>query len=135
MTTIEQVAVAAQDGRGKEEDRPLRPALMRGLKERCPACGTGRMLHRYLKIHDNCPECGEDFSHARADDGPAYLTVSVVSNVLGVLIAVMWSVWRMEPVNQLLILIPLTIALSLFLLPRFKGLFVAWQWAKRMHGF
>ena len=27
------------------------------------------------------------------------------------------------------------VALSLFLLPRLKGIFVAVQWAKRMHGF
>ena len=27
-----------------------------------------------------------------------------------------------------------TVALSLFLLPRFKGMFVGIQWAKRMHG-
>jgi len=27
------------------------------------------------------------------------------------------------------------LALSLFLLPRIKGMFVALQWAKRMHGF
>jgi len=28
-----------------------------------------------------------------------------------------------------------TVALSLWLLPRFKGLMVGFQWAKRMHGF
>ena len=27
------------------------------------------------------------------------------------------------------------VALSLYLLPRLKGVFVALQWAKRMHGF
>jgi hypothetical protein len=30
---------------------------------------------------------------------------------------------------------PLTIALSLYLLPRVKGALVAMQWALRMHGF
>ena len=28
-----------------------------------------------------------------------------------------------------------TVALSLFLLPRLKGAFVALQWSKKMHGF
>ena len=27
------------------------------------------------------------------------------------------------------------VALSLYLLPRFKGVIVAFQWAKRLHGF
>ena len=135
MATIDQAARAAEGERGAEVHRPLRPALMRGLRERCPACGEGRLLHRYLKIRDNCPQCGEDFSHARADDGPAYLTVTVVSNMLGIMIPVLWGFWRMDPVNQLLILLPLTLLMSLFLLPRFKGMIVGWQWAKRMHGF
>lgn len=135
MATIDQAARAAEGERGEKDHRPLRPALMRGLRERCPACGEGRLLHRYLKIHDNCPQCGEDFSHARADDGPAYLTVTVVSNMLGIMIPVLWGFWRMDPVNQLLILLPLTLLVSLFLLPRFKGMIVGWQWAKRMHGF
>ena len=135
MTTIDQVAQMTQDEQSKEGQRPLGPALMRGFRERCPACGEGRLLHRYLKIHDSCPECGEDLSHARADDGPAYLTITVVSNMLGILIPVLWGVWRMDPVNQLLILLPFTLVLSLVLLPRFKGMFVGWQWAKRMHGF
>jgi uncharacterized protein (DUF983 family) len=30
---------------------------------------------------------------------------------------------------------PLTLALSLLLLPRFKGALIAYQWALRMHGF
>lgn len=135
METILEGSQSGQDELVDGGERPLRAALMRGLRERCPACGEGRMLHSYLNIHDNCSECGEDFSHARADDGPAYLTVSVVCHLVGILIPVLWGVWRMDPVNQLLILFPLTIALSLFLLPRFKGLFVSWQWAKRMHGF
>ena len=29
----------------------------------------------------------------------------------------------------------LLVAMTLFLLPRFKGMIVAFQWAKRMHGF
>lgn len=135
MTTIDQVVQVAQHGQGTGGDRPLRPALLRGLMERCPACGKGRLLHRYLKVRGNCSECGEDFSHARADDGPAYLTVSVVSHLLGILIPALWMAWRMDPVILILILVPVTVGLSLFLLPRFKGMIVGWQWAKRMHGF
>lgn len=130
--TIDQVA---QDDQGDQEDRPLRLALLRGFLERCPACGKGRILHRYLKLHANCPECGEDLSHARADDGPAYLTILVVGHLVGVILHFLWSIWRMGPLTMSLVVSVLALGLSLLLLPRFKGMLVGWQWAARMHGF
>ena len=60
------------------EDRPVGLALRRGWSCRCPNCGTGRLLQSYLKVNDHCAACGEDFSHQRADDGPAYLTILIV---------------------------------------------------------
>lgn len=116
-------------------ERPLRPAILRGLKERCPACGRGRLLHSYLKINPHCPECGEDLTPARADDGPAYLTILVVGHLIGFGIHILYGTWRMAPLFMALILTVFAVGLSIFLLPRFKGMMVGWQWAKRMHGF
>lgn len=135
MTAIDQVAQLAPNAQDNGEDRPMRPALLRGLMERCPACGKGRILHHYLKLHANCPECGEDLSHARADDGPAYLTILIVAHLVGFILHILWGVWRMEPLTMALVVSGLAVGLSLFLLPRFKGMLVGWQWAKRMHGF
>jgi uncharacterized protein (DUF983 family) len=42
--------------------------------------------------------------------------------------------YRPSPMEMLAIFGFGTVALSLFLLPRFKGVFVGIQWAKRMHG-
>ncbi len=67
--------------------------------------------------------------------GPAYLTISVAANFLGILIPVLWMVWRMDPMYQIMIMVPLSVSLLLALLPRFKGMMVTWQWPKRMHGF
>lgn len=103
--------------------------------ERCPACGQGRILHRYLKVHANCPSCDEDYSRARADDGPAYLTILVVCHIVGFAIHILYGTWRMDPLPMALLVTALAVGLSLALLPRFKGMLVAWQWAKRMHGF
>lgn len=135
MTAIDHVAQLDPNNRDNGEDRPMRPALLRGLMERCPACGKGRMLHQYLKIQANCPECGEDLSHARADDGPAYLTILVVAHLVGFVLHFLWGVWRMDPLTMALVVSGLAVGLSLLLLPRFKGMLVGWQWAKRMHGF
>jgi uncharacterized protein (DUF983 family) len=135
MTAIDQVAQLAQNAQDNGEDRPMRPALLRGLMERCPSCGKGRILHHYLKLHANCPECGEDLSHARADDGPDYLTILIVAHLVGFILHLLWGVWRMDPLTMALVVSGLAVGLSLLLLPRFKGMLVGWQWAKRMHGF
>lgn len=118
-----------------EQDRPLWRAIRSGLMLRCPACGRGEMLHRYLKVHDNCPRCAEPLHHQRADDGPAYLTLTVTGKVA--VSVLLWLLARFDPHPLLLfgVCAMLVIGLSLILLPRFKGMMVAIQWSRRMHGF
>ena len=43
--------------------------------------------------------------------------------------------YRPDPMVLIAIFTIASVALSLYLLPRFKGMIVAFQWAKRMHGF
>lgn len=119
----------------QEEPRPMKPALLNGLRLRCPACGEGKLLHSYLKVKDGCSECGQDLSHQRADDGPAYLTILLVGHILGFVLHIVYVQLRPDPWVLALILSAVTVAASLLLLPRMKGLVVAYQWAKRMHGF
>lgn len=116
-------------------ERPTGTAVMRGLKQRCPNCGEGHLFKAYLKVADTCPECGEELYHHRADDGPAYLTILLVGHILGFVIHIMWVNWRPEPLTMATVLSIGAVALSLFLLPRMKGMVVAIQWARRIHGF
>lgn len=116
-------------------DRPLKPALLRGWRRRCPNCGAGPMMRGYLKVRDACPVCGEALHHQRADDGPAYLTILIVGHLLAPVLLYSFVRWRPDPMVLAAIFTVGTVALSLFLLPRLKGALVALQWAKRMHGF
>ncbi|WP_090059000.1 DUF983 domain-containing protein [Celeribacter neptunius] len=116
-------------------ERELRPALMRGWKRRCPSCGGGPMLKGYLKVRDECPVCGEALHHHRADDGPAYLTILIVGHLMAPLLGFVFIEFRPDPLVLVALFSIGTVALSLFLLPRLKGMIVAFQWAKRMHGF
>ncbi len=116
-------------------DRPMKPAIWNGLRRRCPNCGEGRMFAGYLKVADQCDHCAQDLHHHRADDGPAYLTILVVGHIMGFAIHIMWSQLRPEPWVMATTLTICAVALSLYLLPRLKGMVVAIQWAKRMHGF
>ncbi|MCB1401129.1 MAG: DUF983 domain-containing protein [Rhodobacteraceae bacterium] len=119
----------------QETDRPMRRSILRGLACRCPHCGKGRLLHSYLKVNDHCPECGEEFFHHRADDGPAYMTILIVGHLLAPLILWFFVAYRPEPMTMIAIFMTGSIALSAVLLPRMKGMIVAIQWAQRMHGF
>jgi len=109
--------------------------LYRGLTGRCPRCGRGALFRAFLKVNDNCPACGEELHHHRADDFPAYLVIVIVGHIvvaltLGVEAAFSPPLWL-----HALIWLPLTFAMALALLQPVKGLVVAWQWQQGMEGF
>jgi uncharacterized protein (DUF983 family) len=120
---------------GNDGERDLRPAILRGWRRRCPACGTGPMMKGFLKVRDTCTVCGEELHHHRADDGPAYLTILVVGHLMAPLLGAAYMMYRPDPMVLSAIFAIGTVSASLWLLPRFKGLMVGFQWAKRMHGF
>ena len=118
-----------------ESDRPLKSALRKGWKRKCPQCGSGPLLKSYLKVHADCAVCGEDFSHHRADDGPAYLTILVVGHMMIPALHLSFVHYRPEPLTLFTIFALGSTALTLYLLPRLKGAVIGFQWARRMHGF
>ena len=117
------------------QKRPLGPALFKGWRRRCPKCGNGPLLKGYLKVNDSCQVCREPFHHHRADDGPAYLTILIVGHLMAPLLHVVFVAWRPEPLVLFTIFAVGCVGLSLYLLPRLKGLIIAVQWARLMHGF
>ena len=120
---------------GPLAERPLRPALLRGWRRRCPNCGAGPVFSGYLKVQAVCPACREPLHHQRADDGPAYLTILIVGHLMAPVLHVSFTAFRPDPLILATVLCVTFGALALWLLPRIKGAFVALQWAKRMHGF
>ncbi len=103
-------------------------ALFRGAIGRCPNCGKGRLLHRYLKVAPPCASCGEDYTDISADDMPPWLTIIIVGHLL---VPHVWYVQRNFdiPVWAEQIMWPsLALALILILLPRCKGACVALLW-------
>lgn len=122
-----------------ETAQPSRDAwqsLRLGLRGRCPACGKGKIFRSYLKVNDNCPECGEELHHHRADDAPPYFTIFIVGHIIGTLMIFAENIVPDAPLWAHALIWPgLTLILSLWLLPLIKGALIAYQWALRMHGF
>lgn len=102
--------------------------LWRGVMERCPHCGQGKLYLSYLKPFKICKVCTEDLSTIRADDGPAWLTVMVTGHlVVPLAITLALHDW-MQPWQTLLLLLVLTFALVFLLLPRAKSIFIGMIW-------
>ncbi|EKS27884.1 MAG: DUF983 domain-containing protein [Afipia felis] len=117
------------------EKRNLWDAMLRGCRGRCPNCGEGKLFRAFLRTADCCSECGQDFTHHRADDLPAYLVIVIVGHI--VVPIMLWVETNYSPavILQLAIYLPLTLVSSLLLLQPVKGAVVGLQWALRMHGF
>ena len=93
------------------------------------------MLRGYLQVRESCPVCGEALHHQRADDGPAYITILIVGHVVAPLMLWAFTRWEPDPLIMVAVFSVMTVAMTLWLLPRVKGAFVALQWSRRMHGF
>lgn len=123
------------DTRITQADRSSKTAMWRGFRRRCPNCGEGHMFKGFLAVVDRCPVCQEELSGHRADDGPAYLTILIVGHLLAPILIYSFVEYRPDPLVLATAFTIGTVALSLFLLPRLKGLVVGIQWANGMHGF
>ncbi len=121
---------------GEEADQPVWPAIRRGFAGHCPQCGQGKMFRAYLKVNDECPSCGEELHHQRADDAPPYLTIFVVGHVVAAMLMIADDYWPQVDMWVHMVLWPLVaILMALWLLPGVKGALINYQWALRMHGF
>lgn len=116
-------------------ERSNKQAILRGAMGKCPACGEGSLLHGYLKVNDHCAACGEAMHHQRADDGPAYLTILIVSHLAAPLLLWVFLAYRPSAMTMLISFSLGVVIASLALLPRLKGAMIGLQWARRMHGF
>lgn len=128
-------SVVPVGGKAAQEPRSARQAMWHGWRKRCPNCGSGPVLKGYLTVRESCTVCKEELHHARADDGPAYLSILIVGHIMAPLLHIVFVQFRPEPLVLFTIFAVGCTALSLYLLPRLKGAIVGFQWARRMNGF
>ena len=101
--------------------------LWRGFRRTCPRCGRGLMFRRFLKLNTACQHCGLEMGDIRADDFPPYLTIVVVGHIVVPGILLMEKALQPATFTQLVIWLPITGVLTLWFLPRLKGVVVAWM--------
>jgi len=113
----------------------LGTAALRGLRGRCPRCGKAHLFHRFLKPVTICAHCGQDWSHQRADDFPAYVAIIVTGHIMAPLIIALARDFALSVTAMMAIIVPLALVLLLGLLQPAKGAIIALQWWWGMHGF
>ena len=75
--------------------------------------------------------CGESFTEIRADDGPAWLTILVTGHLIAPLFAPFTKDTSLSTGKAIFMLVAITVAIALFLLPKAKGLFISIIWLMR----
>ena len=118
----------------KPSEIPLGLAARRGLMGLCPSCGKTRLFASYLKQIELCPNCGAEFGRIRADDAAPWGTIIVVGHVFLPLILFVNLDAFMPFWAGVFSWAILYAGLSVALLPRSKGLFIALLWATRAPG-
>jgi len=115
------IVTSALAEKAGSEKAGLGTVLWRSWRRKCPHCGEGAMFKGYLTIRDECTECGLAFEPLRADDAPAYVTISIVGHiVVSGLLAL--EIYAHPPTwVQLSIWLPATLILTLGMLPYVKG--------------
>ncbi len=122
-------------GGDPEDRRPVAPAIMAGVKGRCPNCGEGRMFGKWLKVSPQCSSCGEELHHERAQDFPPYITLFIVGHVVVTLLMLVEARFTLSLPAHLAIWLPMAIIMSVAMMQPVKGGVVGLQWALRMFGF
>lgn len=116
------------------QDIGFSTVFRRGLRRRCPSCGEGRAFSGYLTIAQECDACGEQFGHIRADDFPPYITILLVGHIIVPTALMAEQAYHWETGTHMAVWLPLTVILSMSILPVAKGVVLGMMWRLGLSG-
>jgi uncharacterized protein (DUF983 family) len=122
------------DAAATREPPSVALGLRRGLALRCPGCGQAPLFASYLKPHPQCAVCLLQLDAFRADDAPPYFTILLVGHIVVPGMLLLEKLVHPPSWVHAALWIPLTLALTLTILPRMKGAVIGVQWANRIRG-
>jgi uncharacterized protein (DUF983 family) len=79
-----------------------------------------------------CGDCRTGLDPYRADDVPAYFVIFIVGHIVVPLVLMVEKTWEPALWVHAALWMPLSIGLSLWLLPRVKGAVIGLLWALRV---
>ena len=106
-----------------ERDPGVATVLLRGLRKKCPRCGSGGLYRRWQELHERCLVCGLGFAERSGDTW--FVMYMTTAGLTGVLIVAMLLI---HPANLWLgrfVLFAAAVLLILGTAPYRKGLALA----------
>jgi uncharacterized protein (DUF983 family) len=122
------------DQRNQSSKQSWGTTLLRGFRRRCPSCGHGAIFGSYVKVNERCGGCGLELAAYRSDDAPAYFTIAIVGHLIIPAMLVLEQTSHPASWVHMVIWLPLTLAMTLALLPRIKGTLLGVQWMLKVKG-
>ena len=103
-----------------------------GLRQRCPACGVGKLFEGLLTVRASCAECGLDLRAQDSGDGPAFFVITLLGALITGLAA--WVELAFSPPLwvHIALWLPLVTLGTVYLLRISKALLIAWQYRHRL---
>ena len=115
----------------EREFHPPVPALVTGMRCRCPRCGQGRLFRGFLELAPSCDVCKLDYSFSDAGDGPAVFVI-LFAGFLVTGGAVLTEILYQPPYwVQAVIWLPVTLLAPLLMLRPVKALLIALQYKNK----
>ena len=114
--------------------RSILLSIFRGIRKRCPNCGTGRIFKTYIKPTGACSACDEKLDHIRTDDFAPWLMILVTGHVIVSLVFYVELTFAPPLWVHAALWTPTTVLLVLALLPHAKGACLGLMWALRLRG-
>lgn len=115
-------------------ERPLMPALRRGVRRKCPRCGEAPAFSGYLRITKECASCGLGLGEIRADDFPPYVTIFLVGHIIVPLLLLSEKQWAWPMWLHMAVWPAATLVLTLAFLPFIKGAVLGLMWSLKLRG-
>ena len=106
---------------------PLWLALRRGLKNRCPFCGEGKVFAGYLSVVPACSHCQAPLGLLRADDAPPYFTIFLAGHLLVPGVLMVERHYQPPMWLHMVVWLPLFAIVCTLLLRPIKGAVVGWM--------
>ncbi len=108
-------------------ERTVGETIKLGFAGRCPRCSVGRIFKGRLDVVDECSNCGLILSEHDAGDGAVVPAMLILGTILvGLALSVEF---KYEPAIWVHFVLwgPLGLLMTLWLLPRLKGIAIALQ--------
>ncbi len=111
---------------------PFSTLIGRGLRNRCPHCGVGRVFRGYLTVVQACSACGAPLGRLRADDAPPYFVILLVGHLVVPGVFMIERAYQPPMWLHMAVWLPLFTVLCMAALRPVKGAVVGWMFGLGM---